>query len=73
MYFGDHVPPHFHVRYAEHRATMTIETLEIDEGPLPRRVRLLVTEWAIQHRDELRANWQRAVDGLPLNPILPLD
>lgn len=73
MYFGDHAPPHFHVTYAEHRASMTIETLDISEGHLPRRVRLLVTEWALLHREELRANWQRARDGWPLDPIAPLE
>jgi hypothetical protein len=27
MFFDDHAPPHFHVQYGEHRATMDIATL----------------------------------------------
>jgi hypothetical protein len=27
MNYGDHAPPHFHVRYAEQRALIAIETL----------------------------------------------
>lgn len=73
MNYNDHAPPHFHVKYAEHRACMEIESLQISEGSLPRRAYVLVNEWAVLHRDELRENWQRARDGFPLLPILPLD
>jgi len=60
MYYDDHLPPHFHAKYAEHKAKVVIETLEIYEGRLPRRVFALVLEWAALHRAELWANWQRA-------------
>ena len=73
MYYDDHVPPHFHAKYAEHRAKVTIDTLEINEGKLPRRVFALVLEWAAQHRAELWANWQRARDGVPLEQVEPLE
>ena len=36
MYFNDHNPPHFHVRYEEYRALVGIEPLELREGRLPR-------------------------------------
>ncbi len=42
MYFDDHNPPHFHVRYNEYRATMEIKTLNIVSGWLPAKVRGLV-------------------------------
>ena len=42
MYFNDHEPPHFHVRYAEYRATFAIDALELLEGQLPPRVLGLV-------------------------------
>jgi len=32
----------------------------------------MVLEWASLHRDELRDNWERAMDGLPLEEIDPL-
>lgn len=52
MYFNEHNPPHFHVRYNEHRAVIAI-----GNGNLLARVRGLVEEWAELHRDELLAMW----------------
>ena len=73
MYYSDHAPPHFHAKYAEHEATIRIDTLECLEGKLPRRVLALVLEWAASHRQELRQNWDLARAGLPLDPIDPLE
>ncbi len=42
MYFDEHSPPHFHVRYNEYRASIEIETLNIMSGKLPAKVRGLV-------------------------------
>lgn len=41
MYFaqGEHPPPHFHVYYAEHKATVDIRTCEVIEGHLPGKSR----------------------------------
>lgn len=44
MYFDEHNPPHFHVRYNEHNAVMEITTLNILAGHLPAKVRGLVEE-----------------------------
>ncbi|MFH1907382.1 MAG: DUF4160 domain-containing protein [Chloroflexota bacterium] len=73
MYFNDHVPPHFHAHYGEYQAELTIETLEILKGKLPQRVLGLVLEWAALHRDELRADWERARKEQALEPIEPLE
>lgn len=54
-------------------AEIAIETLEIIEGSLPRRVLALVLEWAVLHRPELRANWEMARAGQPLIRIAPLE
>ena len=35
MYFNDHNPPHFHVRYEDFRAIVGIDPLELREGSLP--------------------------------------
>ena len=56
IYYNDHEPPHFHIKYAEYRAQMEIETLAVMEGELPRRALSLTLEWAALHRDQLRAN-----------------
>jgi len=73
MYYNDHLPPHFHAKYAEYEARVSIETLEIKEGKLPRRALAMVLEWAALHRAELQANWERAREGQPLEKIEPLD
>ena len=54
MYFNDHNPPHFHVRYGDRRATVSIQTLEVTAGDLPARVLWLESAWATLHRAELR-------------------
>ena len=72
MYFDDHPPPHFHAYYGEYRASISIDTLEIREGRLPRRALALVLEWANEHRDELRENWQKAEAHEPIQSIEPL-
>ncbi len=53
IYYRDHGPAHFHVKYGNHEASIAIETLEVLEGSLPQRVFGLVLEWAFQHRKEL--------------------
>jgi hypothetical protein len=44
MYYSDHQPPHFHVRYGDSKAQITIETISILNGTLPPRVFGLVAE-----------------------------
>lgn len=72
MFYGDHLPPHFHARYGEHRAIIEIESDTVLTGRLPPRVLGLVTEWATKHQRALRANWRLAREQAPLRPIPPL-
>jgi hypothetical protein len=58
MHYDEHGRPHFHARYAEHDASIAIDSLEILGGSLPRRALTLVREWAEQHREELESNWE---------------
>lgn len=71
MYHRDHLPPHFHVFYAEDEAKITIDPIGLLEGDVPRPIRKLVFKWAARHQAELRANWELAVARLPLVPIAP--
>ncbi|MBL8291386.1 MAG: DUF4160 domain-containing protein [Bryobacterales bacterium] len=73
MYFNDHNPPHFHVRYGSQRALVAIETFSVLEGWLSPRALSLVTEWASEHRAELKENWNLARAETPLRPIAPLE
>ena len=73
MFYNDHNPPHFHVIYQNDEALIGIKTLEVLEGRLPKRAKTLAIEWAIEHRDELLNNWQKARDHETLDKIEPLD
>jgi hypothetical protein len=73
MFYDDHAPPHFHVRYGRYRAIIAIETLALIAGDMPPRARGLVVEWATMHQDELREAWRLAVLHAPLQPIAPLE
>lgn len=68
---GRHARPHFHARYAGQAASLALDGTLI-AGALPPRALVLVMEWAHQHRDELEANWERARDQRPLEPVEPL-
>ncbi|HEY1932483.1 MAG TPA: DUF4160 domain-containing protein [Acetobacteraceae bacterium] len=46
MFYDDHAPPHFHVRYGGQKAIVAIESLAILDGGLPPRALGLVMEWA---------------------------
>jgi hypothetical protein len=57
MYFDDHNPPHFHVKYNEYRALISIGELKVLDGYLPARVLGLVIEWAELRKENLMQNW----------------
>jgi hypothetical protein len=73
MFYGDHPPPHFHVRYGDARAIMDIEKLQLLAGWLPPRVLGLAIEWGALHQRELLENWQRARRQEPLVLVAPLE
>jgi hypothetical protein len=60
MFFNDHDPPHFHVRYQGFRARIRISDGEVIDGRLPRRVARLVREWTALRQDALSRNWHAA-------------
>jgi len=73
MYYNEHNPPHFHVRYGEQKAEIEIQTLSVLAGKLPPRALGLVIEWATQHQDELLNDWELARQDAELNRIAPLE
>ena len=58
MYFNEHNPPHFHAKYEEYKAMISINDLALLKGELPPRVLSLVVEWACLHKDKLLKNWE---------------
>jgi hypothetical protein len=73
MVWNDHPPPHFHVRYGDHEASVRIDPPTLMAGRLPARALGLVIEWATLHRQELLDEWQRARAHIPLLPVAPLE
>ena len=73
MNYNDHSPPHFHVRYAEQKATVAIDPATLLEGHLSPRALALVMEWAAAHRQELAEDWELVRKQQPLKRIAPLE
>jgi hypothetical protein len=69
MYFDEHNPPHFHVRYNEYRASIEIQTLNVIAGTIPAKVRGLIEEWAELHQQELLQMWE-SQDFHTLEPLV---
>jgi len=61
MYYGDHLPPHFHVTYNGQTAKFEINGLRWIEGQLPPRARDLVQEWANLHKTELQEAFRKVI------------
>ena len=72
MFFDDHPPPHFHARYGEYLAKISIADGDVIAGDLPIRALRLMQEWVGQHKAELLANWNKAERREPLDRIDPL-
>lgn len=73
IYYNDHDPPHFPVRYGANRARFGVAGLEMIDGDIGPRAQRLVREWAELHQGELRQDWEFARTNRPLNPIDPLE
>jgi len=47
--------------------------LQIKEGELPNKAKLLVVEWALLHREELFDAWNKAQKPEPIGKIASLE
>ncbi|AZB72977.1 DUF4160 domain-containing protein [Synechococcus elongatus] len=75
MYLLDnqhHNLPHIHARYAEYEASISILDGEVLAGELPRKQLRIVQAWIELHTDELRVNWELAMNGQLPYKIDPL-
>lgn len=68
---GEHNPPHFHATYQGQNAVFDLDG-ELIEGNMPTKQIKLISAWATIHHDELRANWELAMNEQPLYKIDPL-
>lgn len=73
IYYGDHLPPHFHALYAGSVAKIAIGTLQVIDGSLPRRALTLVLDWASIHQQELLEAFSRAAEFQVPGKIAPLE
>ena len=73
LYYRDHPPAHFHAIYGEHEALIEIETGVVNRGWIPKTALELVSQWRLMHLPELREDWSRARQQMPILPITPLD
>ncbi len=71
MFINEHPPAHYHVKYNDYEATVSIETGEIADGELPKRLRTVLKEWTELRRGELLDNWQRARNHDIIVPVKP--
>ena len=71
MFADDHNPPHFHIRYGDYQAIVTIEK-GVVKGEIPSSVLKQVFRWMELHKDELMMNWVRLQNGEEVHKINPL-
>jgi Domain of unknown function (DUF4160) len=57
MFFNDHNPPHFKVKYAEFEANIILENGSLLNGDFPISKLKLVQAWAEIHKKELLEMW----------------
>jgi hypothetical protein len=67
-----HHLPHFHARYQDFKASISIEDARVLAGNLPPKQLKLVEAWVELHRDELFADWDLAINGEEPFRIAPL-
>jgi len=73
MFYNDHAPPHFHVRYGQQKATIALNPPRLLDGTLSPRALSLVIEWATAHEKALAEDWALARAQAALKPIPPLE
>ena len=75
LYFIDnkqHNTPHFHVKFQNDEAVISIPNGDLLEGSLPKPKMKLLQAWIELHKDELVADWELVVTGQQPYKIDPL-
>jgi len=68
MFFNDHNPPHFKVKYAEFEANILIENGNLLNGDFPIGKLKLVQAWAEIHQIQLIEMW-KSKEFHKMNPL----
>lgn len=64
FYWDEHPPSHFHVEYAEFRAQVEIDSLQIIQGYLPAPQYRKVVNWARSRKSQLQEAWMQCQSDL---------
>lgn len=72
MFWDEHNPPHFHVRFGEYKCSIDINNISIIVDDLPKKQRRLVLAWAEIHQKELLNNWELCQNDKQPMQIEPL-
>jgi hypothetical protein len=73
MFYKEHEPPHFHAEHQGQQARCDFDG-EIIAGYIRSQTACaLIRRWAVSHRRELEANWDKMKEGRPLDRIEPLE
>ena len=72
IFWREHAPAHFHARYGDDEVIVEIES-GLVTGNMSSRALALVQEWRQLHQNELRKEWELAVNRKQLFPIKPLE
>jgi len=71
LFYDEHGPPHFHVRYAGHQASVTLDG-KLLAGAMPSPQMRMVRAWLRKHREEIEEGWQTMRLGGKPGKIAPL-
>ena len=72
MFYEDHAPPHFHVKYNEHAAQFSVNDGELLNGNLPARQLKLTQAWWILRELEVKEAWNKVANNMDPGKIEPL-
>ncbi len=57
----EHNPPHIHAIYGEYEATFFIENGEMYDGYFPKNGKVLVKQFILKYKNELKEMWESEV------------
>lgn len=72
MYWDEHPPAHFHVKFGGMWASINVHTGELVDGALPRKKLKIIEEWRRLHMKELLKNWEIVSENGSPNKVAPL-
>lgn len=57
LFANDHNPPHVHVKYAEFKCLLNIQTTQVYTGKMPGKPLRRAQDYVVAHRDGLMTLW----------------